>query len=195
MATARVGVLGLQGDFAAHLEIFDALDLPARVIRRAGELDELDGLVVPGGESTTLSILLHANELYGPLRDFAGRGKLLGTCAGAILMARRIENPGGVEPLGILDMTVRRNGFGRQVDSFEDLLETSVELDGEGPPSGVFIRAPRITEVGEEVEVIASYHGEAVAVRRQGHMALTFHPEIRRDPRWHALWVKGLSPA
>ncbi len=183
----------MQGDFAAHLEILRELDLDAELVRRPGELDALDGLVIPGGESTTLYTLLKANHLIDPLRAFARRGKLLGTCAGAILMARELLNPGGVEPLGILDMTLRRNGFGRQVDSFEDEIRPLVDLDGDEPAYGVFIRAPRITRVAGTVEVIGVFGQEPVAVRADGHMALTFHPEIRRDRRWHALWVRGLS--
>ena len=194
MPSVRVGVLALQGDFAAHLEIFSALGIEASIVRRAGEMEDLDGLVVPGGESTTLDTLLRVTGLSGPLKDFARRGRLLGTCAGAILMASTLENAGGVHPLGVIDMTVRRNGFGRQVDSFEDTLKSPLSLVGDEPLRGVFIRAPRILRTGKSVEIIALYGKEPVAVRSEGHMALTFHPEIRRDPRWHAQWVKGLSP-
>jgi len=193
MPPVRVGVLALQGDFAAHLEIFSSLGIEAAAVRRASEMEGLDGLVVPGGESTTLDTLLDLTGLRDPLQDFARKGHLLGTCAGAILMASELENAGGVRALGILDMAVRRNGFGRQVDSFEDTLESSLDLGGTEPLRGVFIRAPRILRTGKSVEIIGYYGKEPVAVRTGGHMALTFHPEIRRDARWHALWVKGLS--
>jgi 5'-phosphate synthase pdxT subunit len=189
----KPGVLALQGDFAAHLVLFSALGAEARPIRRARELEEIDGLVIPGGESTTLAKLIDTLELREPLREFASSKPVLGTCAGAILLARKLTNSGGVEPLGVMDIDVERNGFGRQIDSFEDEIGLADALASEGPARGVFIRAPRIRRVGKGLEVLAVYGQEAVVVREGRHLALTFHPEINGDPRWHARWLEGLA--
>ena len=192
----RVGVLALQGDFAAHLEILRELEVPAVTVRRPEELRGLDGLIIPGGESTTLVKLLDSNQLLAPISAFARRHSVLGTCAGAILMASELEDAGGVRPLGILDMTVRRNGFGRQIDSFEDEITTTVGIKSGGSARGIFIRAPRILRVGEDVEVIAIYRQEPVAVRSRSasprHLALTFHPELNGVTAWHRLWLAGV---
>lgn len=178
MPAARpVGVLALQGDFELHEQALDRLGLAHARVRRAAELDDVRALVLPGGESTTMTRLIDRVELRRPLLDFAASGRpLLGTCAGLILLANRIEEDRarhGVEPLGLLDVLVRRNGFGRQVDSFVD----EVQLADGGRAPGVFIRAPRILEVGEGVEVFARWGEEPVAVRAGNVIGLTFHPE------------------
>lgn len=195
MATRpAVGVLALQGDFALHAELLSGLGVDVLSVRRAGELPACDGLVLPGGESTTLQRLLRINDLVDPLLEYARRRPLLGTCAGLILMASELENAAGVVPLGILDIAAVRNGYGRQIDSFESEIQP---LSGVGdatdpvPPRGVFIRAPRILRVGPQVEVLAVYGQEPVAVRQGRHAALTFHPEVARDPRWHRAWIRS----
>jgi 5'-phosphate synthase pdxT subunit len=162
-------------------------------VRRTDELARCRALVLPGGETTTMHRLLRSSGLWQPLLEFAAGHALLGTCAGAILMARVITDSGGVEPLGILDVTLQRNAYGRQVDSFEAELGTTVTLPQDfaqsQPARGVFIRAPRILALGQGVEVLAVHEQEPVAVRSGRHMALTFHPELRGDPRWHQLWL------
>lgn len=192
----RVGVLALQGDFAAHLQVLRELEVSAVAVRRPEELQDLDGLIIPGGESTTLVKLLHSNHLLDPISAFAERHSVMGTCAGAILMASELEDSGGVSPLGLLDITVRRNGYGRQIDSFEDEITTTVGIEGIPPARGIFIRAPRILRAGQDVEVIAIYRQEPVAVRSRAasprHLALTFHPELNGVTVWHRLWLAGV---
>jgi 5'-phosphate synthase pdxT subunit len=180
-----VGVLALQGDFALHEQALARLDVPVRRVRRPAELAGCRALIMPGGESTTMSRLLDSSGLRGPLREFAQRHPVLGTCAGLILLARELEpevggHHHGVETLGLLDIKVLRNGYGRQVDSFQaDLM-----IPGDPEPfHGVFIRAPRVVEIGPDVEVIARHGDEAVAVRQGRILGVTFHPELTDDPR------------
>jgi len=178
----RIGVLALQGDFALHSEAFADLDQPTVEVRRVAELDGLDGLVVPGGESTTLLRLMGHEPWFDALRRFhASGGALFGTCAGAILLAREVLDP--PQPsLGLLDAVIRRNAFGRQVDSFETLLDPGRD---EPPFPAVFIRAPRFVEVGPAVEVLAGLDREPVLVRQDRVLAATFHPELTDDRRLH----------
>jgi len=194
MSDRQVGVLGLQGDFALHAELLAGLGVGVRKVRRPEELAGCDGLVLPGGESTTLRKLLRRSGLDAAIAEFAAQRPVLGTCAGCILLATDLDDAGGVEPLGLLDITVRRNGYGRQIDSFEAHLV----LVGEKATSAdavAFIRAPRILRVGAGVEVWGSLDGEAVAVRRGGIAALTFHPEVTGDTRWHRAWLDGFAVA
>ncbi len=191
--TRRVGVLALQGDVREHVRALTDAGVSAVEVKRADELAGLDGIVVPGGESTTIGKLLTIFGVLEPLRD-AIRGGLpaYGSCAGMILLADVVlEGLPGQPTLGGLDVTVRRNAFGRQVDSFEtDLSVTGV--DG-GPVHAVFIRAPWVERVGEGVEVLASAAGHPVAVR-QGHLlATSFHPELTGDRRVHELFVSMLG--
>lgn len=183
----RVGVLALQGDFALHAGLLRELGVAVEKIRRPSELDACDALVLPGGESTTLRKLMQRSGLDTAIVEFARRHPVLGTCAGCILLARELEDAGGVEPLGLLDVTVRRNGYGRQVDSFE----AEVQSEDLGPDGGTvsFIRAPRITRVGEGVRVWGTHDGEVVAVRAGSIAALTFHPEVTGQSRWHRAWL------
>lgn len=192
MPVARpVGVLALQGDFELHEQALDRLGLAHARVRRTAELDDVRALILPGGESTTMTRLIDRVGLRRPLLDFAASGRpLLGTCAGLILLANRIEEDRarhGVEPLGLLDVLVRRNGFGRQVDSFVD----EVALADGGRAPGVFIRAPRILEAGAGVEVFARWGDEPVAVRAGNVIGLTFHPEAH--PRGDDLLAKLLA--
>ncbi|WP_425572795.1 pyridoxal 5'-phosphate synthase glutaminase subunit PdxT [Nocardioides panacihumi] len=187
-ASVRIGVLALQGDVREHLRSLTALGADAIAVRRPEELASVDGLVLPGGESTTMAKLARIFDLLEPLRARVKDGMpAFGTCAGMILLADRIvDGAVGQETIGGLDITVRRNAFGRQVDSFEESL-TLAGLDA--PVHAVFIRAPWVEEVGPEVEVLATAAGHPVAVR-QGHLlATSFHPEVDDDGRIHRLFL------
>jgi 5'-phosphate synthase pdxT subunit len=176
-----VGVLALQGDFAEHAAALRRLGVNTREVRLPADLEALDSLIIPGGESTTMCRLLEAFELVEPIKTFARARPVWGTCAGAIVMARRatdLDRP----TLDLMDIEVVRNAFGRQVDSFE----TDLDIEGieGGPFRAVFIRAPLIKSVGEGVEVLASLNGQGVVAARQGHLLATaFHPELTDDDR------------
>ena len=176
------GVLALQGDFEAHAAMLRGLGAEVRAVRRVADLPGLAGLVIPGGESTTLLNLMNDEPWFPALQEFhAQGGAVMGTCAGAILVAKRVTSP--AQPsLGLIDATVARNAFGRQIDSFETMLEAPA-LGGRIP--AVFIRAPRFTEVGPGVSVLAAYGDEPVLVSQGRVLALTFHPELTRDTRLH----------
>jgi pyridoxal 5'-phosphate synthase pdxT subunit len=169
-----VGVLALQGDFEAHSKMLRALGAEPRAVRTPKDLDGLDGLVIPGGESTTMTLGIEREGLAEPLRDFVRSGKpVLGTCAGLIMLDR--------DHLDVLDVRARRNAFGRQVASFE----VDVPVRGAGAMRAVFIRAPWVDEVGEGVEVLAEVDGHPVAVREGSVLAVAFHPELTGDGRLH----------
>jgi len=191
----RIGVLALQGDVREHLAALSSSGAEAVPVRRVAELDSVDGLVIPGGESTTISKLAVAFDLLEPLRKrIAGGMPAYGSCAGMILLADRVlDGIEGQQTLGGLDVTVRRNAFGRQVDSFEETIPV------EGVPGGlfhaVFIRAPWVESVGADVEVLGTVTegpaaGRIVAVRQGGLLATSFHPELAGDARLHALFVE-----
>jgi 5'-phosphate synthase pdxT subunit len=190
-----VGVLALQGDVREHLVALAVADATAREVRRPEELAEVDGLVIPGGESTTMSKLATLFGMLEPLRErIAGGMPVYGTCAGLILLADKILDPrSGQETLGGIDMIVRRNAFGRQNESFE----TTVDVTGVegGPVEGVFIRAPWVESVGAEVEVLAEHGGHIVAVRQNNALATSFHPELTGDHRVHAMFVEMVRAA
>ena len=198
-SSPRIGVLAFQGDVREHLSMLRELGADVVAVRRPSELAELDGLVLPGGESTTMSKLARTFDLLDPLRQAAKDGMpMFGTCAGMIMLADRIE--GGVqdqETIGGLDVVVRRNAFGRQVDSFEADLDVA-HLDT--PFHAMFIRAPWVDEVGPEVEVVATVAtgpatGRIVAVRHDRLLATSFHPEMTGDARLHGYFaelVRGL---
>jgi 5'-phosphate synthase pdxT subunit len=192
--TSPVGLLALQGDFDRHRQALEDLGLGALPVRRPDELARVGGLIIPGGESTTLSRLIDRGGLRQPLLEFAAAGKpILGTCAGLIMLGRGLageRDPGwhGVQPLGLLDVTVQRNGYGRQIDSFTEPLTLADDLAGDAPCEAVYIRAPRIVDVGPAAEVIARRpDGEPVGVRQGNLVGLTFHPELGQDGRFHAL--------
>lgn len=188
------GILALQGDYEKHRQSLKRLGLRVRNVRLPEDLEGLEMIVMPGGESTTMSLLLDTTGLRGPLRDaIAGGLPTLATCAGAILLARQLEGDSGsrkVDTLGLLDATVDRNSYGRQVDSFEAGIEIDWPLLGmdaaEPPIHAWFIRAPRILRPAEGVEVVATYEGEIVAVRQGNILAITFHPELSNDTRLHS---------
>lgn len=183
----KIGVLALQGDFAAHARVLRGLGADASEVRRTSQLEGLDGLVLPGGESTTLLNLMRDEPWFDALRAFhRDGGAILGTCAGAILLAREVRSP--AQPsLGLLDAVVERNGYGRQVDSFEERLAAPALG---GAIDAVFIRAPRILETGPGVEILARREDEPVLVRQGRVVALTFHPELTADPRLHRYFLE-----
>jgi len=186
----RIGVLAIQGDVEAHARALARVGAEAVRVRRPKDLDGLDGLVLPGGESTTISKGLAREGLYEPLEDFARAGHpLLGTCAGAILLAREAENH-PVRTLGLIDATAVRNAYGTQVDSFAAVAEAGPPLEG---MRCIFIRAPRLRRPGPELEVLARVDGWPVCVRQGRVFATTFHPELTDDPRVHRLLVESLS--
>jgi 5'-phosphate synthase pdxT subunit len=189
MRPVRIGVLALQGDFAAHLTAIQQAGGASIEVRRPEHLSDVGGLILPGGESTTLLRLIDAYGFTDAIRDFRDRGKhVLGTCAGLILLAAEVIIP--AQPsLGLLDVTVRRNAYGRQIDSF---IETgSVRWNG-GPPEAaemVFIRAPRIVRLGAGVEVLAELHGEPTLVRQANVWGGTYHPELSHDSSVHRRFI------
>jgi 5'-phosphate synthase pdxT subunit len=176
----QVGVLAIQGDFEAHAAALERLDCRAMEVRRPEQLGGLDGLVIPGGESTTITMGIEAAGLAEPIRTFARSGlPVLGTCAGLIMLDRR--------HLGLMDIEARRNAFGRQVRSFEaDLLVKGL---GDEPLRAVFIRAPWIERAGAEVQVLAEIEGHPVVARQGNLLAAAFHPELTDDLRLHALFL------
>jgi 5'-phosphate synthase pdxT subunit len=195
VVTPTIGVLALQGDVREHLAALERVGAAGRAVRREAELDGLAGIVLPGGESTTMDKLMRAFGLRDPLRAALGAGlPAYGSCAGMILLADRVlDGPPDQETLGGIDMTVRRNAFGRQVASFEG----DVEMAGVpgGPLHGVFIRAPWVEDVGPAVEVLARVEegeaaGRIVAVRQGSLLATSFHPEMTGDGRVHELFVR-----
>ena len=184
----------MQGDYGAHTEILEKLGVSVIPVRDPAQLEGLDGLVIPGGESTVMSRLCERTGLMEPLRArVAGGFPVLGTCAGLILLARTVENTASTfsqESLGGLDVTVARNAYGSQVHSFD--AEVLVPVLGD-KIKAVFIRAPRIVLVGKGVEVLASYEGTPVLVRQGQVMGAAFHPEIAGESRVHALWLGGIA--
>jgi pyridoxal 5'-phosphate synthase pdxT subunit len=185
----RIGVLALQGDFEAHKKALERAGAEASEIRSAGQLKGLDGLVIPGGESTTMLKLLHQEHLLEPLREFGQSRPIFGTCAGAILLASRVTNP-DQESLSLMDIDVERNGYGRQLDSRIARLKPE-GLDRE--LEAVFIRAPIINRVGAGARVLARYNGDPVLVEQGRHLVATFHPELTSDPSVHRLFLEKVS--
>ena len=190
----RVGVLSLQGDFAAHGAALERAGAEPVYVRHAGQFAGLDGLVIPGGESTTMLKLLRYDGLMAPLEEFARRKPVFGTCAGAILMASEVSAP-AQESLGLMDIAVERNGYGRQVDSRVTSIEPDAEFERRTAPGkleAVFIRAPIIRRVGNGAQVLARYAGDPVLVEQGRHLAATFHPELSADLRVHRLFLEKL---
>ena len=185
----KIGVLALQGDFEEHCAVLKRLGVETREVRLPKDLEGLDGLIMPGGESTTIGKLARDYGLQQPIRDLSGSMAMWGTCAGLVFMARDV---GMDQPiLGIMDMVVERNAFGRQVDSFEEDLDITGLIGG--PFHGVFIRAPVIADVGTTLEVLGRLKdGRIVAVRQGRLMATSFHPELTRDDRLHRYFL-GLA--
>ncbi len=196
MGAPRIGILCLQGDFEAHGRVLERLGAPWREVRRAGDLQGLHGLLLPGGESTTMWHFLRQDGWLEALGDLQARGAaLFGTCAGAILLARQVENPLGAG-LGALDITVERNGYGRQLDSrvrvavLEDVTDLGHDASSGDAMEAIFIRAPRIRRVGPGVRVRARCDGDPVWVDAGSVMATTFHPELGGETRPHRRFLE-----
>ena len=187
----RIGVLAIQGNFASHAIALTESGADPVEIRKPDQLAGLDGLVLPGGESTTILRFLEKHRFFEVLQDFCGKKPIFGTCAGAILLAREVLNP-AQRSLGVLDAVVERNAYGRQIDSA--IVTAQTTLPG-GPLEMVFIRAPRIVETGPGVEVLAKRDGFPTLVRQGSVMAATFHPELSHDRRVHRLFVESATAA
>ncbi|GLV14982.1 pyridoxal 5'-phosphate synthase subunit PdxT [Alicyclobacillus hesperidum] len=183
----KIAVIAVQGAFREHIQALRQLGADAVEARRAGELENVDGVVIPGGESTAIGKLMREYDMIDPVRKMAADGKpIFGTCAGMIVLAKRIEGEETVH-LGLMDVTVNRNSFGRQRESFEADLE--IPALGEATFPAVFIRAPHIAAVGDEVEVLARYRDRIVAVRQGNLLATSFHPELTGDLRLHQYFL------
>jgi 5'-phosphate synthase pdxT subunit len=192
MAMTVVGVLALQGDFAEHAHMLRQIGVEPVEVRKPEHLDGLDGLIIPGGESTTIGKLAASGGLAGPLRDFVANHPTWGTCAGAIFLAKHVQ--GQAAHLGLMDITIERNAFGRQIDSFTQDLD--IKGLGDGPYHAVFIRAPIIRSVGPGVDVLARLDDWRIVAAQQGHLlATSFHPELTPDPRLHRYFVDMLRRA
>jgi len=191
----RVGVLALQGDFHAHVKAAERAGAAAVEVRCAADLESLDGLIIPGGESTTMLKLLREENLMEPLRQFGRRRPIFGTCAGAILLANEVSSP-AQESLGLIDIGVERNDYGRQIDSRVSSVTPEAEFQSRTAPGdmeAVFIRAPIIRRVGNGARVLARYQGDPVLVEEGRHMVATFHPELSTDRRVHELFLQKLD--
>lgn len=195
--TKPVGLLTLQGDYEKHRQAFAALGVETLGVRRPTDLELVSALVIPGGESTTLTRLMDGGGLRQPLLDFALEKPIMGTCAGLIMMCQTLSGEDfkdfGVAPLGLLNCEVQRNGYGRQIDSFTAPVAIDV-LDGsEEPFPAVFIRAPRIVSVGPGVDVLIQHEGEPVALRQRNLLGMTFHPELTGDLRIHRAFLQMIG--
>lgn len=192
--TKRIGVLALQGDFEAHSKALAAAGAEPVPVRTAEQLESVQGLIIPGGESTTMLKLINLMNLKQPLLDFGAKKPIFGTCAGAILLATGVTHP-EQESLGLIDLTVERNAYGRQIDSCVATLAPSADFEeraGAGQLEAVFIRAPKISHAGPDVKIMAEYQGDPVLVEQGRHLAATFHPELTSDPRVHRLFLRKI---
>lgn len=183
-----IGVLALQGDFAKHEERFRALQIDTIQVKKPEELQKCDGLVIPGGESTTLTKLMELYGFYEPIREFAKNHPVMGTCAGLIMVATHVDDD-RVKPLCLINISVSRNAYGRQIDSFTTPVDAPFLGNGK-PFRAIFIRAPQIQEVGPGVEILIELQGKPVMVRDNYILALAFHPELTDDPRIHQYFLK-----
>lgn len=187
----RIGVLGLQGAISEHVNRLKELEQQPVVVKKPTDLHQLDGLIIPGGESTAIWKLIEENKLYEPIQNFANEGKaIFGTCAGLVLLSKTTIGRDYTPTLKLMDITVQRNGFGRQKDSFEATIQAKYMDDSY---HAVFIRAPYIESVGEGVEVIASYNDKIVAARQKNVLVCAFHPELTDDDRFLEMFLTMIS--
>jgi 5'-phosphate synthase pdxT subunit len=190
----KVGVLSLQGDFAAHGAALERAGAEPVYVREREQLNQVDGLVIPGGESTTMLKLMRYEGLYDAIAEFGQRKPVFGTCAGAILMAKEVTSP-AQESFGLVDVSIERNAYGRQIDSRVAELDPGTEFQQRTAPGkleAVFIRAPIIRRVNRSVKVLAEYQGDPVLVEQGAHLVATFHPELTGDTRVHGLFLEKL---
>lgn len=184
----KVGVLGLQGDVREHIEILQLLGVETFVVKLPEDLKLVDGLIIPGGESTTMIKIMKEIQMYEPLKEKIENGfPVYGTCAGMILLAKKVKNSDQLT-LQVLDIEVERNAYGRQIESFE--VDINIPQFGEKPVRAVFIRAPKIVKMESNVEVLAEYEGTPVFVKENNVMATSFHPELTSDTRIHKYFIK-----
>jgi len=184
-----VGVLALQGAYQKHVEILSRLGVESRLVRKPAELAGCDALIIPGGESTTISLLLQEYDLYDPIREFANDHPVMGVCAGMIMMASEVDDA-RVIPLKLMPFKALRNYYGRQVHSFSDDIKLSFDTKTFKAP---FIRAPGIEKLSSEIEVLATYNDEVVMIGYGKHVALSFHPELTDDTRIHKYWLSRFN--
>ena len=188
MKQRKIGILALQGDFAKHETMLQSLNVETVQVRKPDELQQCDGLILPGGESTTLTNLMQLYGFYEPIRIFAKTHPVMGTCAGMIMIAAQVDD-NRVEPLNLIDISVSRNAYGRQIDSFI----TEVNAPCLGKPDtfrAIFIRAPQIQELAPGIEILIKAQGKPVMVRHKNILALAFHPELTDDPRIHQYFLE-----
>ena len=188
-----VGVLALQGAYQKHIDMLHALGVPAHTVRQPHELEDCSALIIPGGESTTISLLIQKNGLYKPIKAFAENHPVMGVCAGMIMMATEVDDD-RVTPLGLIPFKALRNHYGRQVHSFTTDIE--LDFDSKGPAfPAIFLRAPGVDKLSEEVQILARHNNddEAVILSKGHHLALSFHPELTDDTRIHAYWLSQLN--
>jgi 5'-phosphate synthase pdxT subunit len=185
----KIGVLALQGGFIEHIKMLDKLGVTATPVYKPDELEDIDGLVMPGGESTTMLNLMHSFDIFKPLKEKARSGlPVMATCAGVVLLAKEVSNP-TMETLSLMDISVKRNAFGRQVDSFE--ASVYIPVIGDEPFPAVFIRAPLIASTNTGVEILCRLDNSNIAaVRQESLLALSFHPELSQDTRLHRYFLK-----
>ena len=183
-----IGILSLQGDFARHEDILKRLGVETRLIRWPDELNDCDGLILPGGESTTFGKLLNETGLFKAIQRFGKKRPVMGTCAGLIMLATKVSNDHS-PTLRLIPMTVERNGYGRQVDSFIDTIKVP-EFNDKSDFEGIFIRAPKIQEIGGGVNPLAFHGQEIVMAGNENILGMTFHPELTQDGRIHAFFIK-----
>lgn len=187
----NIGILALQGDFARHARMVQSLGYQTVLVRYAQELEHCDKLIIPGGESTTLLKLIEKNQLREPLADFGRQKAIMGTCAGLIILSNDAPRL-PYKPLGLIDIDVQRNAYGRQIDSFVD--EVQITLNGaQSEFTGVFIRAPKIKSVGKEVTVLGRHGQDIVLAASKRILVATFHPELTEDSRIHAFFIKHIG--
>lgn len=186
-----VGILAIQGGVHAHQAVIESLGYSTHLVKLTSDLDKVDRLIIPGGESTTLTLLLKKHQVWDALKQFCQTQPVFGTCAGSILLAKNITPSG--DTLGIIDMTINRNGYGRQLDSFEDqinIAHSALNLIGKVETiHGIFIRAPIIESVGKDVEILAIYQDQPVVVQHKKSLACTFHPELTRSTMIHQYFM------
>src|SRR5215471_5666711 len=190
----KIGVLSLQGDFAAHGAAIERAGAEPVFVRDREQFRDIDGLIIPGGESTTMLKLLHYDGLFDELADFGRTKPVFGTCAGAILMAKDVSNP-AQESFALVDIGIERNAYGRQIDSRVVALDPAPEFEKRTSPGkleAVFIRAPIIRHLNGGVKVLAEYEGDPVLIEQGRHLVATFHPELTSDPRVHELFLEKL---
>jgi len=187
-----VGVLALQGAYQKHIDMLHTLGVPAHTVRQPHELDDCFALIIPGGESTTISLLIQKNGLYKPIKAFAENHPVMGVCAGMIMMATEVDDD-RVTPLGLIPFKALRNHYGRQVHSFTTDIE--LDFDSKGPAfPAIFIRAPGVEKLLDDVQILARMNNdEAVILSKGHHLALSFHPELTDDSRIHAYWLSRFS--